>query len=189
MDPPGHSADSAAVHPGQNGITAEPRMHRAACSFCPSRKGRLFPLCGVGEKDRGEVKRRRGGRQENQITGPEVDRTRIDERGSRTEAPVFATASASRSSRRKICSWPPVSGNPHLRAWFILPGVVRTASVTGSSPGAEEARGATDNHGYRVPSGGPSTRPITLAAATSLPRPTTHDYVPARTLAAHRFPD
>ncbi|KAH7972525.1 hypothetical protein HPB52_013048 [Rhipicephalus sanguineus] len=120
---------------------------------------------------------------------PEVDRTRIDERGSRTEAPVFGTASASRSSRRKICSWPPVSGNPHLRAWFILPGVVKTASVAGSSPGAEETRGATDNDGYRVPSGGSSTRPITLAAVTSLPRPTTHDYVTARTLAAHHFPD
>ncbi|KAH7984726.1 hypothetical protein HPB52_023684 [Rhipicephalus sanguineus] len=63
---------------------------------------------------------------------PEVDRTCIDERGSCTEAPVFGTASASRSSSRQTCSWPPVSGNPHPRAWFILSGVVRTASAAGS---------------------------------------------------------
>ncbi|KAH7986910.1 hypothetical protein HPB52_024643 [Rhipicephalus sanguineus] len=37
--------------------------------------------------------------------------------------------------------------------------------------------------------GGSSTRPITLAAPTSLPRSTTHDYVTARTLAAHHFSD
>ncbi|KAH7962243.1 hypothetical protein HPB52_014985 [Rhipicephalus sanguineus] len=114
---------------------------------------------------------------------------RSTEPASRTEAPVFGTASGSSSSRRKICSWPPVSGNPNLRAWFILPGVVRTASVAGSSPGAEETLGATDNDGYRVPSGGSSTRPIILAAATPLPRPATHDYVTARTLAVHHFPD
>ncbi|KAH7946937.1 hypothetical protein HPB52_006195 [Rhipicephalus sanguineus] len=51
----------------------------------------------------------------------------------------------------------------------------------GISPGAEETRGATDNDGYRRPSGGSPTRPMTLAAATSLPCPTTHDYVTAGT--------
>ncbi|KAH7936351.1 hypothetical protein HPB52_021557 [Rhipicephalus sanguineus] len=59
----------------------------------------------------------------------------------------------------------------------------------GISPGAEETQGATVNAGYRRPSGGSPTRPMTLAAASSLPRPSTHDYVTAGTLAAHHFPD
>ncbi|KAH6941116.1 hypothetical protein HPB50_013817 [Hyalomma asiaticum] len=36
---------------------------------------------------------------------PEVYRTRIDARGSLTEAPAFGTTSASRSPPPKICSW------------------------------------------------------------------------------------
>ncbi|KAH6944966.1 hypothetical protein HPB50_006394 [Hyalomma asiaticum] len=57
----------------------------------------------------------------NPHNGPEVYRTRIDVRGSRTEAPVFWTTSASRSPHRELCSWPASVGELHPRAGFILP--------------------------------------------------------------------
>ncbi|KAH6926689.1 hypothetical protein HPB50_021204 [Hyalomma asiaticum] len=59
-----------------------------------------------------------------------------------------------------------------LRAWSGLRSTVRRASAARSSPGAEETQGATDNGGYCLPSGGSPTRPMTSAAAASLPRRT-----------------
>ncbi|KAH6945726.1 hypothetical protein HPB50_009721 [Hyalomma asiaticum] len=105
--------------------------------------------------------------------GPEVYRTGIDARGSRTEAPVFGTTSASRSPPRKICSWPAAVWEPpstHVVHPTGRCSTVKTASVTRSSPGTEETRGATDNGSCCLASGGSPTRPMTPATATSLPR-------------------